>query len=245
MDATYADAARMLRDALDEAKVSDIGSGAVLEVLSVLGQPSQLAELAKCVSADPDATAACAARSYRHPLGFDKIMLVECNPIFTLRLHVWWPASVPSVDHVHNHRFDFMSLVVQGGYEMEVFEVGNTGNPVAEYREELHDEEGSRLQHIGKANLRPLTTVRLKQGASYALNAEALHRVSVRPGTFCMTLFLQTAPWKSATRVFADPSERILATNPKKVLSPESYRRELKAVISELSRRSGVLALSP
>jgi hypothetical protein len=225
-----------LHDALKRAQLDEGGHDAALEAASSLARPPHLAELLRLLRDDVEAVAACASQSYLHPLGFFKIMLVNASPLFELRLHVWWPGSSPGVDHVHNHRFAFTSTAVRGGYTMQVFQTDPAGSPVHEYREMVRPQGGWQLTPVGSAGLRLLTSVKLEPGASYALTAQALHRVAVIPGTLCITLLLRTALAPgSTTRVFAKPGHGVPAMIPVTRMSGDDYRQQLEALLSELT----------
>lgn len=72
-----------------------------------------------------------AARSYLHSLGFYKIVLVDSVKDLNgkketkcqLRFHVWQPNSdsVPIVESLHEHSFDFISTVLCGNLENQSF----------------------------------------------------------------------------------------------------------------------------
>jgi hypothetical protein len=73
-----------------------------------------------------------ASRSYSHTLGFDKIVLVDLSkdigtllPKVQLRLHIWEPDndSVPIVESLHEHSFDFISHVLTGKLENQIFKI--------------------------------------------------------------------------------------------------------------------------
>jgi hypothetical protein len=186
---------------------------------------------------DADAAEKCARHSYLHPLGFHKLMLINAAPAFELRLHVWWPDAPPGVDHIHNHRFAFASAVVRGGYNMRIFQTDPAGQPMYEYHENVSPDGGWQLTPVGPARLGLLTSVNLEPGASYALAANALHRVDVAPGDLCVTLLLRTeCATGLATRVFAEPGQAVAASIPIKETSTEDYREQLDALLGELTR---------
>lgn len=65
-------------------------------------------------------------RSYTHALGFDKIVLMvdKSNPYKPeLRLHLWYPEKngVPLVESLHEHSFNFISTVLSGKLENQMF----------------------------------------------------------------------------------------------------------------------------
>ena len=170
MGQTYSGAAAVLHDALKQPPCGSEPAADLLEILSAMARPGDLAELLLSLSKDDKAIAACAERSFRHPLGFSKLTLIDALPLFNLRVHVWWPGDEGGVDHVHNHRFSFVSAVVCGSYDMQLFEQ-DPPVPRDEYRENVSPERGWRLDHVAPAGIRPTTTMRLRQGTTYQLPA--------------------------------------------------------------------------
>lgn len=220
----------------DDAQPAGLGEIAAAEV-AVLGQRTRILELLGWVRADPAALAACAALSYRHPLGFDNLGLIDAAPRFSLRLHLWRPGGSRSAEHVHNHRFGFASVLLRGSYEMRIFRPGQTGTPVTEYREGLANRAaGWRLDRVGEAHVRQLAGLTLHQGSSYWIGPQTLHRVEVPPAYLCCTLFLETASVAPTTRVFTAPGLAVQASTPRRTFSPDDYARGIDVVIAELTR---------
>jgi hypothetical protein len=226
---------RSLYDALERQELSERTKKAALEATSALAKPGRFIELLRLLHGDLQMVETCARQSYLHPLGFHKLMLVNAPPLFELRCHVWWPDSSPGADHVHDHRFSFISAVVRGGYQMEVFKTDPAGVPALEYQEIGSPGTGWHLNPIGITRLRLLFSTQHEQGTSYALEADALHRVIVPPGNLCITLVLRTALTGSKTRVFANPSHVAPAKIPVRVMSGDDYRRQLEALLIELA----------
>jgi hypothetical protein len=226
---------RSLHDVLGQESLGGRTNEAALEATSALAQSSRLVALLRSLHGDPRALANCARQSYLHPLGFHKLMLINAAPQFELRCHVWWPDSTPGVDHVHNHRFAFISAVVRGGYRMQIFQTDQTGMPAFEYREMADPGTGWHLKPVGIAHLRLLSSVQHDQGTSYALEADALHLVTVPAGALCVTLVLRTALSGSMTRVFAKTGNVAPTTTPVRAMSSAGYRRQLDALLVELT----------
>lgn len=225
---------QLLRDAISHSQPVEQADQASLELMSSLSEPVCLAELLHSIHASPQRTVECAARSYLHPLGFRKLVLISESPLFQLRIHAWQPSDVPSVDHVHNHRFGFVSSVICGGYDMLLFQADDDGTPMLEYREAAQPGTGWRLERQGTAGLRLLTNVRLRAGASYALAPGALHRVAVPAATRCVTLLLSTFATGTTTRVFVQHDQDVRTVVPIQVMSHEEYRRQLALLLDEL-----------
>jgi hypothetical protein len=206
----------------------------LLEMISAMARPGELAELLRSISKDDRAIYTCAKRSFRHPLGFDKLTIIDALPLFVLRVHAWWPGAENSVDHVHNHRFSFVSSVVSGSYDMQIYEKDPNGSPVVEYEEEVSSEQGWRLQRVATTRIRSLSTIRLQQGASYALPAETLHRVAVKQEAPCVTLLLQTKISRSTTQVFIRQDDPIPVSTPKEPFSYEHYQKQIEWIMQAL-----------
>jgi hypothetical protein len=234
MGQTYSGAAAILHDALKQPPRGGQPSADLLEILSAMARPDDLAELLLSLGKDDKVIDACAERSFRHPLGFSKLTLIDALPLFNLRVHVWWPGDEGGVDHVHNHRFSFVSGVVGGSYDMQLYEQDPAGFPVIEYRENVSPELGWRLDYVATTRIRPITTIRLQPGTSYKLPAETLHRVTVQQAVPCVTLFLQTTISRSTTQVFIKPGEPIPSQIAKQPYSGDDYRRQLESILALL-----------
>jgi hypothetical protein len=234
MGQTYSGAAAVLHDALKQPPCGSQPSADLLGIVSAMARPGDLAELLLSLNKDDKAIADCAERSFRHPLGFSKLTLIDALPLFNLRVHVWWPGDEGGVDHVHNHRFSFVSSVVCGSYDMQLYQRDRTGSPVIEYRENVSPERGWRLDHVAATRIRPITTIRIHPGTSYKLPAETLHRVTVQRAVPCATLFLQTTISRSTTQVFIKPGEPIPSQTPKEPYSGDDYRRQLESIMALL-----------
>src|SRR3954453_19206085 len=83
-----------------------------LAAIGELAGPEQLAELVEWLLNCSDEVARCASLSLFHVLGFEKFVLVNGEPDFMLRMHVWQPGADPPPGHIHNHRDAIVSTVV-------------------------------------------------------------------------------------------------------------------------------------
>lgn len=94
----------------------------------------------------PELIKKIANRSYLHTLGFYKLVLLDSSKDaqdFThktqVRLHLWKPDndSVPVVESLHEHSFDFVSTVLTGKLENQSF-----------IREDMSEDEKQVLDHL-------------------------------------------------------------------------------------------------
>jgi hypothetical protein len=209
---------------------------AAVDVLASLAQTRYLVHLLKGLRSSAPAVAACAAASYPHPLGFDRLLLIDAEPSFALRLHVWWDRSERGADHVHNHRFGLASSIVRGSYDMEIYSAGDGEMVVDEYEERLSSAAGDwQLASRGSNRLRLQIKTRLGQGSSYFLPPNQLHRVKVPADGHCITLFLSTALVGSTTQVFTRPGSAPSAVVKKRPLSTAEYNGKLGTIIDHLA----------
>ncbi|MGW9175024.1 hypothetical protein [Streptomyces decoyicus] len=184
-------------------------------VTAQLAHPDALGPLVRRLSAGDLDLAECTRLSYRHVLGFDKLLLLAGAPRFMLRVHFWHGRTGPVPEDIHNHRCAIASAVVRGRVRMECYEPAADGVPATAYRETIDGPGGAwRLRRVGDARLRLLCTQQYGPGRSYGLAARTLHRVVSEEPT--VTLFLETAPQRSVTDVYVRNSSH--------VTSPEAGR---------------------
>ncbi len=155
-----------------------------------------------CVLGSRDALDAVAQRSYSHPNGFQKIVLLpSCYPSAELRLHIWNSWIRDEDCKIHNHAWNFSSLVLCGALENVTYEVGE-GSALRAYRvEALSSANGwaSANYTISDAGNIPASEslrVTMAEGTYYRQRAEVFHRVAPRTA-FCATLVAQE-PFQSS-----------------------------------------------
>ncbi|MGW8975881.1 hypothetical protein [Streptomyces platensis] len=178
------------------------------QVTAQLAHPGTLGPLVRRLSVGDLELAECVRLSYRHVLGFDKLLLLHGAPRFMLRIHFWHGAAGAVSEDIHNHRCAIASAVVRGRVRMECYEPAADGVPAVAYRETIDGPGGAwRLRRVGEARLRLLHTEQYGAGRSYGLAARTLHRVVSEEPT--VTLFLETAPQRSVTDVYVRSRSRV------------------------------------
>ncbi|HEX4062175.1 MAG TPA: hypothetical protein VHY58_14260 [Streptosporangiaceae bacterium] len=227
---------RWLHDLLDGAKPGGETQQAAFQALSSLAQPGHTVAVLRSLRARPANVSRLLARSYRHPLGFDQLALIDAAPRFRLRLHTWWPDSDRGTEHVHDHRYPPAAAILHGGYAMHLLRPDPVGVQMTEFREQPNQlTEGWQLDRIGDTSLGLVGTIQLTKGDAYALAADTLHQVVVAPGTQCLTLFLESTPVGLTTRVFAERGASARASTPKQHLTREDYLRILDAALTVIT----------
>ncbi len=211
-----------------------------------LARPDTLGPLVRRLSVGDRDLAECTRLSYRHVLGFDKLLLLHGAPLFMLRVHFWHGRTAAAPEDIHNHRCAIASAVVRGRVRMECYEPATDGVPAVAYRETIDGPGGAwQLRRIGDARLRLLRSERFGAGRSYGLDARTLHRVVSEQPT--VTLFLETAAQRAATDVYVrsgGAGARVTtvrgggvgrpAVPPKTPLPPAVYLAELDALAGSL-----------
>jgi len=176
----------------------------------------------------------CRGSAYFHANGFLKCPLwVEPATGRKVVVHAW-PQSAGrwSAEHIHDHRWDFASVLLCGGYRYELFEVSSD----AELEVDIHEYRslGASVEYQ-LVRSAPSRVGRVVGGewtapAGYALHRSVLHRLSsVQPGT--VTLVLQGTVEADSTRVALTANSR-LGSSPVVVRRPTSdeLRAELLRV---------------
>ncbi|SCD50586.1 hypothetical protein GA0115244_1048126 [Streptomyces sp. DvalAA-19] len=143
-----------------------------------------------------------------HPNGFVKLpVALVPGTGRRLFLHVWLGDGEDS--HIHNHRWDFTSIVLRGRVDNTLIDVGPDGDG-PRYRAIRHspDDGGFRFDGRGapEVGVTALRTVALPERAEYAMDARTLHRVRAEGGT--MTFVARGMPSRTHSDVLLDgPAE--------------------------------------
>ena len=231
-------ARRLLAEALDGELPEHERLSAAREVVAELGSPDRLSELTAELASGEGDPHGCARLSYRHVLGFDKLLLVDGGPHHMLRAHLWHPGrGAVGKEDIHNHRSPLASQVVRGRLAMELYAPLREGGIEADrYRESLADESADwLLERTGPARLHLTQVAQYTAGSSYALPAHTLHRAWCDTSEPTVTLFLETGSGRRQhTDVFTAAGPHPGAV-PKVPLDVGDYLGELEA-LAELLR---------
>lgn len=164
-----------------------------------------LAKVGETLLRDDKRLAAAAAGSYRHPNGFEKLLLFESSSNWKFLLHSWDRESFEeafAAEHEHNHRWPFVTLILRGSYRFESFDI--TANPSGDAYLYRYMSAGPSsvysLLDAGKADSRLALSADLRAGSVCLSNSATVHRVV--PVDFpLMTLFVQGPPDRTETSV--------------------------------------------
>ncbi|MFD6290831.1 hypothetical protein [Streptomyces sp. NPDC060205] len=233
-------ARQLLAETLDGELPEHERMAAARSVVAELGSPDRLLELIAELASGEGDPHGCARLSYRHVLGFDKLLLIDDGPRHMLRAHLWHPGrGAIGKEDIHNHRSPLASCVVRGRLAMELYAPdGNDGIEAARYQESLADGSADwLLESTGPARLRLTQVAEYAAGSTYALPAHTLHRAWCDTAEPTVTLFLETgAGRRRHTDVFTAAGPHP-GTVPKVPLEVDDYLSELDA-LAELLRGS-------
>lgn len=179
-----------------------------------------------------------AADSYIHANGFERLVLfaTECGR-YRVRLH-GWPTDFNSERlNVHNHRYSFASLVLQGALEDVQWRRAAEGKYFREFHYKSRDAHGRyEHQYVGETNLAISNRQRFSAGDLYLMPFDRLH-YTVPVGTSpTVTLFAedrrQVQP-SATTFSWHLPVKHVDTFLP--ALPVEIYWQRVRAVLSNCS----------
>lgn len=177
----------------------------LISQITTLGEERTVRRLLEGVLAEPRDLRRVARRSYIHPNGYDKIVLVSARSTqvpFELRLHIWWPAPDTEEPDIHNHDWDFASSVLCGELWCEEYEPGDDGEPLEQYVYLRSQKRAFEIRSTGTARLRVARRYALRAEDVYAMDRMILHRVRGRSDRATATVVLQGPTGHLASEVF-------------------------------------------
>ena len=185
------------------------------EALAILRDTAALPHILELIRADPARLIVAARASYRHRNGFDKIVLAAPpGSQLKLVLHLWRQDEVVGRDHIHNHRWDFASVVLLGALQLELYKRDAEGATYIrmKYRKarSLNDGTRYRLEPCGTMPVSAAASAILTVGSTYTWSARLLHRAWALPGTTTATLIVQGPPVRNRTSVLVDDESQAI-----------------------------------
>ncbi|MED7928173.1 hypothetical protein SMD20_28215 [Nonomuraea sp. LP-02] len=175
--------------------------------LTRIAQEGLLTALLASINLDDQLIAEIALASFRHPLGFDKIVLASRYPEAQVRLHLWRHANVTNVEHIHDHRYAFSSVVLVGSMQAKIYAPHDSGPSFSEFIETSEPGSGTwKMSPNGTTTIACTKSIYLVSGQAYSMTPESLHQV-IPPSEFSATLLLENRHLRKSTRVLAPLGE--------------------------------------
>lgn len=185
--------------------------------------------------------------SYAHDNGFDKILLFQdVATKMKMRLHLWYPLVISNTarprQNVHNHRWDFSSVVLIGYADHLSYRFADEGEDGEEFFRYRYYARGSKehyeVEERGKAKLICTGTERFTAGDLYSVESEQLHRVDIPDRLLVATLVIthENVGWVTNDLL----SERSMGFDRITLPSPAMTQREIIEKIEHLRERMGI-----
>ena len=169
----------------------------LLDVVKKYSQPEALSELLE--SAWEQNSDHIIADSYLHPNGFDKLVLVS-GETFKLRLHNFHPPKVMKpAESVHNHKWEFASSILFGGYKAQEFDTTGGEQKREHYR--YSKEEG--LEYVGTTTVGVTDEYEVSKGHSYFMPGDVYHSITRISDQGCITLMMTGYTKETTTNVYS------------------------------------------
>jgi hypothetical protein len=177
---------------------------------------------------------AVAEASYRHALGFDKVIVLSLRPLGQLRVHVWWPEPSRVQEHVHNHRFWFASRLVLGKLRTHVLRTG-TGSEFSVLGEDAAPQE-ARWTFVdqGMQLAEEVFVATLQAGDEYVTHPDLLHRVSVGADELVVTLFWESETTKPKTCILVAEGQQLPESRSQTRFTQAELKAKLGAILTGL-----------
>jgi hypothetical protein len=177
--------------------------------------------------------------SYRHDNGFWKVVLAETEA-YKLRVHLWLnkDRTFTGEPNIHNHRWNFSSMLLRGGYVQEKFAVcsGEEGISVHRwrYRPSLDGIAGETIED-GVACLRRISQRDCFAGDGVLLGADELHRVVPIDNAMPISVVAVGPAVRAETDVYTTGRLAVLPGYAERRLTPAEVEMAADALIKSLA----------
>ena len=182
--------------------------------------------------------------SYRHDNGYDKIVLFQDKETFMkMRLHIWYPSLIPNVSrprqNVHNHRWDFSSVVLLGYVDHITYRFAEPTEEGEEFFHYRYYARGSKehydLEERAKSKLVCIGTERFEKSMLYSVTNSTLHRVDVPDDRDVATLIIthENVGWVTNDLL----SEKSMGFDQVRLPSPAMTKHEIVEKVTQLRER--------
>ena len=178
-----------------------------------------------------------ACRSHIHDNGFVKLALFDSDDgRYRVRLHIWESSETSDQEaNVHDHRYDFISLVVVGGLENVRWKLSDNGTEYKLFTYTPRNEDGVyNLKLVGRQCLSPEPTEVYAAGDSYLMMRDDLHIAQTMGNMRSITLCVQdrsNLKSQAQTLSISHPNEKTNISAPP--LSVEVYRQTIRTIYEE------------
>ena len=176
------------------------------EIISVISKPELLSLLIHLILNKQAFFDKTSIESYYHENGFHKIVLLSGSN-FKLRLHHFGASAKVPMENIHDHRWPFVSSILHGQLNMDIFEVTEANSNA----EELHHFVYNSNKETGfySTELQGVTYLQRSESRSYCAGDQylmlpnELHRIKNQSGAESITLILTGKPQSRLCNLYA------------------------------------------
>ncbi|MFF2619047.1 hypothetical protein [Kitasatospora sp. NPDC058046] len=198
--------------------------------LRAFAETLPLRRIVQHVLRDQDLLTTVAAVALRHPMGFDKLILLRDACGALIKIDVWWEED-DDWGTIHNHRFDFASTVLHGELRTRLFvdaAPATTGaRTVDVYRLTVPQNPKDAVPQ--QRTLLPAWEGALPAGTTYDMRCEMFHMASGTRGRTTVTLVAQGAPRRTYSLATRD-TPGLLPVTPMSVADVRERLERLEAL---------------
>jgi len=191
-------------------------------------------QIVKDIIRNEDLLQKIAQSSYSHYNGFDKIVLFS-NENFKVRLHSWDSNLFTQEldENIHNHRWDFVTNIICGGYDLELYQIAKKGNSFHQYLYiPPEGKEFYSMEYVGLKFLKLVLNTRLQANNHYEITKDVFHKVTPAVGLFTVTLMIHGKNYNEDVYVFS--KNKIEQED--KINSKSFTKKELKMRLKAISK---------
>lgn len=182
--------------------------------------------------------------SYRHDNGYDKVVLFQDRDTYMkMRLHIWYPCLMPQMRHprqnVHNHRWDFSSVVLLGCVDHVTYRFAESNEEGEEFFHYRYYARGSKehydLEERGKTKLVCMSTEHFDKDMLYSVKNSTLHRVDVPDDKDVATFIIthENVGWVTNDLL----SEKSMGFDQVRLPSPAMTKHEIIEKVTQIRKR--------
>ncbi|WP_062204140.1 hypothetical protein [Demequina salsinemoris] len=174
-----------------------------------------LVDFASNIANDEMSLSAIASSAQTHPNSFRKTTLAKSENGTKLVLHRWLAPTATGVADLHSHRWNFVSLVLQGELTAQTFRADDdVDGPYVEYSYgSASDSDHYPMVKVGQSALSSVASTTYRAGSCYTQMYADVHQAA--PGVDgALTLIVQSPPRQELCRVFMPSKAQLEGERP-------------------------------
>lgn len=144
-----------------------------------------------------------ASSGQRHDNGFDKIVMATSSISgMKVVLHIWQGSGEDGMDNIHDHRWDFASVVLRGELQTEIYRSASDGESYQAFSYQSPSGGATyRFEPTGAIAVTRVALLRLARTSTYLWDHQILHRAFGVGAARTATLIVQGRPRQNSTTV--------------------------------------------